>query len=971
MGDLSISSRGQILPNGTVTFLFTDIEGSTRLAQQYPGQWETLRGRHHTILQSAMDAQHGYVFQIIGDAFCVAFHTARDGLCAAIEAQRKLQIENWGESPIKVRMGLHTGVAEFQGTDYRGYMTLARVQRVMSVAYGGQILLSNASAELTHNELPEGITLRDMKEHRLKGLPDPERLWQIVTPDLQQDFPPLQSLNEIPNNLPVQLTSFIGRKKEVEQIKKRLEKNRLVTLTGSGGVGKTRLSIQVASELLEGFPYGAWLVELAPITDPALVIQTVCTALDVTPHGNTPALNVLIEYSKPKKLMLVVDNCEHLIDASAQLCETLLHACPHVQIIASSREALGIDGESAYHVPSLSLPDPNDGLQTIEKSEAVKLFMERATAILPEFEMTEAKAPVIAQICRRLDGIALAIELAASRVKILKVDQIASRLDDAFRFLTGGSRTALPRQQTLRALIDWSYNLLTDEERAMLRFLSVFAGGWTLEAAESVCGNPNMLDILSHLVDKSLVAVDYEHSDDPRYYLLETIRQYVREKLAESGEGEAVREFHARWCVELAERAEPKLRGHGQLEWLDRIEQEHNNFRSALEWSLNNNVEAGLRIGIPLMWFWDERGYCIEGLRYMERLLAADTNASSILHADGLTRAGFLALIAYVLTSIPKYLVQLNDFVETGLKVSRQLNYRKGEANFQLGAAYVCLFRGDFEQGLLLSERSLAMFQEIGFSWGIYQAYIAIGYFKEAHMDYEKTIEAFTSALVLSRQDGNLSAASNALSSLGRIAVEQRKYEQAQTLFQEGLALARQAKNKHMISGNLQALGHLHLRLKQYEQSRDSLEECIILQKDTGDNEVLFSLIQLGRVACLQGNFEEARKYYTEGLRLAQKYDSRQRLAWCLFGVAELANLNNQPQKAATLLGAAESIPELTIEIFTQERWIKVAQISSELEQISDTIRASLDETVFKVEYEIGKQMGLDEAVAYALKELQ
>ena len=291
----------------------------------------------------------------------------------------------------------------------------------------------------------------------------------------------------------------------------------------------------------------------------------------------------------------------------------------------------------------------------------------------------------------------------------------------------------------------------------------------------------------------------------------------------------------------------------------------------------------------------------------MEKLLAADTNISSILHVDGLTRASFLALIAYDLTSLPKYLAQLNDFVETGLKVSRQLNYIKGEANFQLGAAYVCLFRGDFEQGLLLSERSLAMFQEIGISWGIYQSYIAIGYCKEAHMDFEKTIEAFTSALELSRQDGNLSATSDVLSSLGRIAVEQEKYEQAQAFFQEGLALARQAKNKHMISGNLQALGHLHLRLKQYEQSRDALEESIILQKDTGDNEVLFSLIQLGRVARLQGNFEEARNYYTEGLRMAQKYDLRQRLAWCLFGVAELATLNNQPQKAATLLGAAES----------------------------------------------------------------
>ncbi len=425
-------------PSGTVSFLFTDIEGSTKLAQEQPDSWEALRARHHAILQSVMDACNGYVFQIIGDAFCVAFHTAKDGLNAAIESQQKLQTETWEGTPLKVRMGIHTGSAERNGNDYRGYLTMAKVQRVMSVAYGGQILLSNASAGLLRGELSGGITLRDMKEHRLKGLPDLEHLWQVVVPDLPQDFPPLQSLRETPNNLPVQLTTFIGREKEVEQIKKRLEKNRLVTLTGSGGIGKTRLSIQVASELLDDYPNGVWLVELAPITDPALVTRTVCAALDVTPQGNTSALNVLTEYLKSKKILLVVDNCEHLIDSCAQLCDSLLHACPDLRMIASSREALGIDGENAYRVPSLSLPGPNDGLHAIQESEAVKLFTERATATLPNFELSQSNTPVVAQICQRLDGIALAIELAASRVKLLNLEQIASRLDDAFRLLTGG-----------------------------------------------------------------------------------------------------------------------------------------------------------------------------------------------------------------------------------------------------------------------------------------------------------------------------------------------------------------------------------------------------------------------------------------------------------------------------------------------------------------------------------------------------
>jgi predicted ATPase len=409
----------------------------------------------------------------------------------------------------------------------------------------------------------------------------------------------------------------------VEQVKKRLEKNRLVTLTGSGGVGKTRLSIQVASHLLGEYPNGVWLVELAPVTDPALVERTVCAALDVSPQGGMSALQVLTDYLKPRKILLTVDNCEHLIDPCAQLCDSILHTCPDVRILASSREALGIEGENAYRVPSLSLPRPNDDLHTIKASEAVKLFMERATATLPDFEMTETNAPLIAQICQRLDGIALAIELAASRIKVLKLEQIAARLDDVFRLLTGGSRTALPRQQTLRAMIDWSYNLLSDEEQAAFRSLSVFAGGWTLEAAESVCENLNMLDILARLVDKSLVSVDYEHGEEARYYFLETIRQYAREKLAESGAGEILRERHVRWVVDLSERAEPKLRGHGQLEWLERMDNEIDNIRSALEWSLYNDFDLGLRITSALMRFWTVRSHEQECIQYVDKLLDA------------------------------------------------------------------------------------------------------------------------------------------------------------------------------------------------------------------------------------------------------------------------------------------------------------------------------------------------------------
>ena len=477
-------------PTGTVTFLFTDIEGSTKLAQQHPAEWESARQRHHAILREATEAHQGYVFQVIGDAFCVAFPTASDALQAALDAQRALQAEAWGETPIRVRMGLHTGAADARDGDYHGYLTLAHVQRVMSTAYGGQTLVSNATASLLSGQLPDGAALRDMGEHRLKGLLNPEHLWQWSPPDLPQDFPPLQSLNAIPNNLPIQVTSFVGRERELAELQRLLTTTRLLTLTGSGGTGKTRLSLQVAAEVLDNFKDGVWFVELAPLADPALVPQTVATVLGVREEPGRPLLATLIDWLRPKQLLLILDNCEHLIDACARLADAVLHAGRETQILASSREALGIAGETAYRVPSLECPNAAQASQeTVEQLTqyaAVQLFIERATQSLTTFTVTNANAPAVAQICYRLDGIPLAIELAAARVRGLSVEQIAARLDDSFQLLTGGSRTALPRQQTLRALIDWSYNLLSEPEQRLLQRLSVFAGGWTLEAAEAV-----------------------------------------------------------------------------------------------------------------------------------------------------------------------------------------------------------------------------------------------------------------------------------------------------------------------------------------------------------------------------------------------------------------------------------------------------------------------------------------------------
>jgi predicted ATPase/class 3 adenylate cyclase len=583
------------LPSGTVTFLYTDIEDSTGLAQQHPTEMPVLISQHHGILRQCIQEYDGHIFRIMGDAFCAAFFTARDALLAALQAQRQLQQADWYPAALKVRMGIHTGPAqtgdiEEGAGDTTGYLTLTRVQRVMSTAFGGQILLSSASAELVRGELPESVELRDMGEHRLKGLLTPERLWQVTAPDLLSEFPALQSLNTIPHNLPVQVNRFIGRERELTQTQEMLTRTRLLTLTGPGGTGKTRLSLKLAAEILSEYAHGVWLVELAPLTDPALVLQTTASTLGLREKPGVSLEDLVTSYLCDKHLVLILDNCEHLVETCAVLADRWLHSCPYLKILASSREALGITGETIYQVSPLALPASDDlSAETLSRSEAVQLFVERAAAVQPGFRLNDHNASAVAQICQRLDGIPLALELAAARVGMLSPQQIANRLDDRFRLLTGGSRTALPRQQTLRSLIDWSYDLLTEGERQVFRHLSVFVGSWSLEAAEAVCPELDVLSLLAGLVQKSLVVAD-ESADEvtTRFRLLETIRQYAREKLEHSGETQLVASRHARFFAQLAEEAEAFLRG-GQeiIAWLQRLESEHGNLRAALDWCLS------------------------------------------------------------------------------------------------------------------------------------------------------------------------------------------------------------------------------------------------------------------------------------------------------------------------------------------------------------------------------------------------
>ena len=622
------------LPTGTITFLYTDIEGSTRLWEQQPDAMQRALERHDAILRGAIGSNGGQVFRTVGDALCAAFPTAPQAVAAAAQAQRGLYAEDWAlESPLRVRIALHTGAAELQGGDYVGG-SLNRIGRLLPVCHGGQVLLTQAVEQLGRDRLPEGTRLLDLGQQRFRDLAQPERVFQLVIAGLPERFPPLKTLDAFLNNLPLQLTSFIGRQKELEEVRQRLASFRLLTLTGPGGTGKTRLALQAAASAIESFADGAWLVELAPLADPVLVPQNIASTFGLRENPGQTLIELVADYLHGRNLLLVLDNCEHLIEACAQAADRLLHACPDVKILVSSREALGIDGEATYRVPPLSLPDAYE-LQEYEqlaRYESVQLFVERAKAVNSHFSLTPKNAPAVRRICQRLDGIPLALELAAARLKLFSAEQIAARLDDRFRLLTGGSRTALPRQQTLGAMIDWSYELLSEPEKALFRRLSVFAGGWSFEAAEAVCTGEvdgglviepvEVLDLLAQLVNKSLVLVD-EQGEESRYHFLETVRQYASEKLVASGEAAQVRYRHMIFFAGQASQDHDRYLQfspglYRRMAWLER---ELDNLRLAQEWALEHNLDLALQIMADTYFLRAQRGYGMEALRLLRQAI--------------------------------------------------------------------------------------------------------------------------------------------------------------------------------------------------------------------------------------------------------------------------------------------------------------------------------------------------------------
>jgi predicted ATPase/class 3 adenylate cyclase len=823
---------GRPLPTKTVTFLLTDIEGSTQLWEQSPQAMQAALADHDESLRHAIESSNGVLFKTTGDGVYAAFAVATDALAACLAAQLVLQSAETKASddhpascpsdvpaPLRVRMGLHTGVAELRGGDYFG-SALNRAARIMSAAHGGQVLLSAATAELVRGQLPEATTLLDVGEHRLKGVLNAERLFQIVAPALRADFPPLRSLNVEATNLPLQASSFIGRGTEQADIIGLLSSHRLVTLTGAGGIGKTRLSIAIGTELLTQYSDGVWFVNLASLADPALVSQSVAMVLGLRATQGRLDLTMLTGHLHDKRLLLILDNCEHLVQACAQFADAILHTCPQVRVLATSREPLGIAGEISRRVSSMQTPgaSPHVAATQVAGFEAVRLFTDRARAVRSNFHLTDENAPAVVQICQRLDGIPLALELAAARVKMFSVEQIASRLDDCFLLLTDGSRTAMPRHQTLHSLIDWSHTLLSEREQILLRRLSVFAGGWSFEAAQAVCtgdgiGENAVLDLLGQLVDKSLVTVA-EHEGQSRYRLLETIRQYAHEKLLESGERDRVGQQHMDFYVTWTETLEPEFVGNEQTVWLKRLDPELDNLRATLAWSIATRaIRSGSRLLSATYRFWWLRGQSREVIqRLTEFLNQPEFAAHTMERARALYAAGFL-----------------ENWVHSNFSDARPL-----------------------------LEESFAIANDLGDNKYAVRAQMQLGVAAQYQGDHQTARSLFAMGKALALAKNDVFAVRNILSFEADDAYMQGEYERAKSL-NEACIAHRKTREGHDLAYLLRRLGQCCLRLGHAGEAVGFIRESLMLNWDLGDRQgVAACMAALAAVAMAEGQEHKA-----------------------------------------------------------------------------------------------------------------
>jgi len=883
------------IPTGSVTFLFTDIEGSTQRWERHGDAMRSAVERHDAIVRRAIETNRGHTFKTVGDAFCAAFDDSADALAAAAAAQHELAKEGFADvGGLRIRIGVHSGQAVERNGDYFGPV-VNRVARLMSIGHGGQVLISESVREQVSDRLPHDATLVDLGIRRLKDLTKPEHVWQLCGEGLATEFPPLGSLDELPNNLPLQATALLGRDEDLNALKRLIGEHRLVTITGAGGVGKTRVALQIAADLIERFADGVWFADISPITDPKLVASVVASALEINQASGQRVDELIAKRLKRKQVLLVIDNCEHLIDAVASLVGATLAAAPEVRILCTSRQALGITGESTYRLPSLSVPDADSALSAPDAMQygSVAVFVDRAQHTGSGFALTDANAPIVADICRRLDGIPLAIELAAARVKILSIANLAQRLNQRFQILTGGSRTALPRQKTLAALIDWSFDLLVPDEQRLFMQLSVFAGGFSLDAAVSVCSINRdeiaLLDLLMSLVDKSLVVADV-HGERERFHLLESTRAYGQDKLKSMGDWESLTRRHAHSFCEFAQAADLRYATGSAFVWRANAEADLDNYRAALEWGItqgHDDVIGGTIAGL-LGRLWRSGGLVAEGRYWIGfALKRIDENAHPSVAAR-LWR-GFAHL------SIAKAKVEA---AERAVALYERVGDAKGLGWSLINLSFGLFQMGRIDEAAQSVEQARQSFQEAGDKLGLMSSVQQLASIADSRGDTATARRLNEEVIAGFRALGNETGGALALGNLGEIEFKEGHWSEAVRLAGEALAIHQRVKDQH--------------------------------------NTTLCNL-NLGVYRVALGDLDGARQAAMQALNLARELQGRSFVAIALQHLALIAALQGETQRASSLLGYVDALIEaLGMERELTEQWGYDALMASLRRELSD-----------------------------------
>jgi predicted ATPase/class 3 adenylate cyclase len=905
------------------TVMFSDVEGSTRLLRRAGDRYAELLHRHRTIVREEIARSGGEEQGTEGDSFYVLFDSPSGACAAALAIQRRLIDEPWPpDCEIRVRVGLHTGEIEFR--DGWVGMAIHEAARVGAAPHGGQTVVSETVRDLVADRLPGGAEFSDLGRHLLKDIEEPVRLYQLNHPDLEAEFPPLRTLSDLrlANNLPCDVSTFVGRERELSELRQLIASSRLVTLTGAGGSGKTRLALQVGADLLDGSGDGVWLVELASVNSPDSVASTVANVLGVRENPARSMVDVLVEALSERSMLLILDNCEHVVGATAKLVDALLRSAAGIIVLATSREALQIDGEQVYLVPSLSVPgSETEDPEVICGSESVRLLVERAAQHRAAFVVDETNAIAAAAVCRRLDGIPLAIELAAARLRTLSLDDLERRLDKRFQILTGGSRVALPRHKTLRGLIDWSWDLLTGPEQMVLSRVSVFAGGFDLAAAEAAAPGKELeefsvLDLLGALVDKSLLQAD-DSTGTVRYRLLESVRHYAADKLAEDGRDvERAQCAHRDYYLSLAEEAKAHLSSKDQLAWLDRLDVEHGNISAALARSSSDaDPVPGLRLATALRQFWKARGYLSEGIDAIKGGL------------DRLPADAPLVLRGEALANLAQLLGQVGSGREATVLAKQarviacDLDDQRLVADTLWTQAFVESRQGDPQAALPLVEEGLAIARAVA--------------------------------------DDHLSATLLSMRALARDVLEDHQGAVSDTA--ECLKLYRRVGDQRLVGGMLGNLGYGELSLGHIGAARSHLTEALQIAREMNDPKgIIIATFNLAIAAYLEGHDDEAEALFAEALSRSRHSPMKADPAYALVGVALTMSRLGQERQAAVLHGAADAAFEILGQAMVPlEAGLHKRDVAK--------LQTDLGRDAFTSAYTEGREMPFDEVMALAL----